>query len=170
MLPFLHTDGTDSALQERQTLFIIEHTHTLSKPRAASYLACFASLDEGEFMSLHHLSSGEIISLRPLGDKLMDTPSTALLKTNNLEVMRLVLEAGKSIPEHKVAGEMTLHCLEGKVELKAHQKTQILQAGDIVYLEPMQPYALHATDNASLLMTVLLHDGSASPLDVPAAS
>lgn len=119
-------------------------------------------------MSLHHLSSGEVVALRLQGAQLREAPSTALVKTDNMEVMRLVLEAGKSIPEHRVAGEMTLYCLEGSVELQAHQKKQLLKAGDLVYLEAMQPYALYATEHTALLVTMLLNEGSASPLDAAA--
>ena len=115
-------------------------------------------------MSLHHLNSGELIHL-PLGEKLKDEPSKALLKSESLEVMRLVLKAGKSFPEHRVSGEITIHCLEGKVDLTAHQRTQRMQAGDLVYLEPMQPHALVAQEDAAVLVTILLHRGSASPLD-----
>lgn len=118
-------------------------------------------------MSLPHLHSGEVFNLGPLGEKLKNTPSTALFKTNNIEVMRLVIQQGKSIPEHAVSGELTLHCLEGKVELQAHQKNVILSAGDLAYLDPMQPYSLVAKADSSVLVTMLLHEGSASPLEVP---
>jgi len=118
-------------------------------------------------MSLHHLSSGEIISLAPLGERLKEQPSTALLKTESLEVMRLVLKAGKSLPEHQVSGEVTIYCLEGRMDLYAHQKTQCMQAGDLVYLAPMETHALIALEDASALVTVLLYRGSASPLDAP---
>lgn len=116
-------------------------------------------------MSVHHFRSGELIDLRPLGERLKDAQSVALLKTESLEVMRLVIKAGKSLPEHHVTGEVTIYCLEGKVELMAHQKKQMMQPGDFIYLEPMQPYALMAQEDASVLVTLLLHNGSASPLD-----
>jgi quercetin dioxygenase-like cupin family protein len=128
------------------------------------HIECNAKQKE-KLMSLHHFGSGEIIDLRPLGEKLKDAPSAALLKTDSVEVMRLVIKAGKPLPEHHVAGEVTIYCLEGKVELMAHQKKQLMQAGDLVYLEPMQPYALMAQEDASVLVTILLHQGSASPLD-----
>lgn len=118
-------------------------------------------------MSVHHITSGEVVPVRLQGEQLKETPSTALIKTDNIEVMRLVLEAGKSIQEHVVAREMTFYCLEGKVELQAHQRTQVLNEGDLVYLEAMQPYALQAVEDTALLVTILLHEGSASPLDVP---
>jgi quercetin dioxygenase-like cupin family protein len=132
--------------------------------RVFAHIECHAKKKES-FMSLHHFSSGEIIDLRPLGEKLKDTPSAALLKTDRLEVMRLVIKAGKSLPEHHVTGEVTIYCLEGKVELAAHQKKQLMQPGDWVYLDPMQPYALVAQEDASVLVTILLHHGSASPQD-----
>jgi quercetin dioxygenase-like cupin family protein len=107
-------------------------------------------------MALQHATSGEIVPVRPLGTKLPETPSVALLKAHQLEVMRLVLMAGKSIREHHVAGELTMQCLEGRIELRAQGKTQTLQAGDFVYLEGKVPYALHATEHSSLLVTVVL--------------
>lgn len=107
-------------------------------------------------MALHHASSGEIVPIRPLGEKLLESPSTALLKAHQLEVMHLVIPAGKSKPEHQVQGEFTLYCLEGAVELRAYGKAQTLHAGDLVYLEGEAPFALHAVENSSLLMTVVL--------------
>jgi quercetin dioxygenase-like cupin family protein len=104
------------------------------------------------------------MSLRPLGAQLPETPSTALLKAHQIEVMRLVLLAGKSVPEHHVEGELTMHCLEGRIELKAQGKTQLLQAGDLVYLEGNVPYSLHAAEHSSMLMTVVLQPDRKSGL------
>jgi quercetin dioxygenase-like cupin family protein len=107
-------------------------------------------------MSLPHAGSGALINVRPLGNRLKESVSTALVKTANLEVMRLVLLSGKAMPEHKLAGEVTIQCIEGVIELHAHQKTQILLAGDMVYLASGEPHALQAREDASVLMTVLL--------------
>ena len=108
-------------------------------------------------MSLPHASSGDLINIAPLGDQLDSAVSTAFLKTNHLEVMRLVLQAGKSMPEHWVEGEVTLQCLEGAIELEAHGRRQTLRPGQMVYLAPREPHALHAQENTSVLMTVLLN-------------
>jgi quercetin dioxygenase-like cupin family protein len=109
-------------------------------------------------MSQHHATSGEVIDLRPLGVKLPETAPVALVRTDDFEVMRLVLRNGKSVPEHKIAGELTLQCLEGTVEVQAHGKTTALQAGHLVYLQGNTPYALFALEDASLLMTMLRKD------------
>lgn len=110
-------------------------------------------------MSIHHASSGELIQIPPLGDKLADTLSTALLKASQLEVIRRVLLAGKSVPEHQVQGEMTLFCLEGVVEVRLRDGTQTLHPNELIFLEGNVPYALHAAENASLLITVALKNG-----------
>lgn len=106
-------------------------------------------------MALPRPISGEVIDIRPLGNRLADTPSTALVRTDDFEVMRMVLPAGKSVPQHQVAGEMTIQCLEGTVELQAHDKTQALRAGDLVFLECDVPHALYAPENAAVLVTML---------------
>jgi quercetin dioxygenase-like cupin family protein len=116
-------------------------------------------------MSLPHAAPGQVINIRPLNGKLRESVSTALFKASELEVMRLVLEAGKEIPEHRVAGEITIHCLEGAIELRAHDRTQTLRQGEMVYLAGNEPYSLRAVDDASVLMTVSLkrnEEGSAS--------
>jgi quercetin dioxygenase-like cupin family protein len=107
-------------------------------------------------MSLHHAASGEIVSLEPLGPKLPETVSTAIVKSSQLEVMRLVLAAGKSLPEHQVPGDLTLQCLEGVVQVSAHGKSQALHAGEMLYLAGHVRHALQAVENASVLLTMVL--------------
>lgn len=106
-------------------------------------------------MSLHHATSGEKIDVRPFGGKLAEAVSTALVRTADLEVMRLVLPKGRSIPEHEVPGEVTLQCIEGTLELQAQGNSQILHPGEMLYLDGHVPYALNAVEDTSLLMTML---------------
>lgn len=106
-------------------------------------------------MSLHHAVSGEVIDVHPLDDRLPQSESTALVRTAEFEVMRLVLLAGKSVPEHHVPGELTVQCVEGTVEMQAHGRQLVLQPGQLVYLAGNVPYAFRALDNASLLVTML---------------
>ena len=49
-------------------------------------------------MAQAHALSGQIVSVRPLGAQLRSTSSTAILKAGQLEVMRIVLLEGKSLP------------------------------------------------------------------------
>lgn len=106
-------------------------------------------------MSLHHATPGELIDIRPLGDNLADSASLALVRTDDFEVMRLVLPRGKSISEHRIEGELTLQCLEGSVEVEALGQRRQLRAGQMIYLQGNTPYALAAPEDASVLMTML---------------
>lgn len=107
-------------------------------------------------MSISHLSSGEIANLLPLGDRLEQTPTTALFKEAHLEVMRIVLPAGKAMPVHAVDGPVTVQCIEGEVDVEMTEGHQILRAGDLIYLAAGVPHALTAFQNASILVTVVL--------------
>jgi quercetin dioxygenase-like cupin family protein len=106
-------------------------------------------------MSLPHAHSGDVISVRPFGNKLKQAISSALVSNDKVEVMRLVLEAGKTIPAHELTGEVTIQCLEGTVELRMPQRVQQLEQGEMVYLDGGVPRALHATQDSSVLMTLL---------------
>ena len=67
-------------------------------------------------MAIPHAKPGTVIDVRPLGGKLANTTTATLLKTNSLEVIRIVMPAGKDISRHNVPGEITVQCLEGNVE------------------------------------------------------
>ena len=55
-------------------------------------------------MAIAHASPGEIVDVQPLGNQLCEARNVALFKTNELEVIRLVMPAGKSMPSHWVKG------------------------------------------------------------------
>lgn len=107
-------------------------------------------------MSIPHAGSGELIDIRPLAGDLSKTSSITLVRADHLEVFRFVLTAGKSTPEHKAAGAITMQCLEGSIELKAHGKIQKMRAGSMVYLSDSEPHSVKAIENSSLLVTILL--------------
>ena len=106
-------------------------------------------------MALPHAQSGQIIDVSPLGSGLRSAVSTALFKAEDLEVMRLVLLSGKGIPSHKVAGEVTIQCIEGVVEVSSDE-VQTLEAGKMMYLRGDEVHSLRAIEDASMLVTIFL--------------
>lgn len=107
-------------------------------------------------MAIPHLSSGEVTSIHPLGEKLAQSPTTALFKDERLEVMRVVLPAGKHMPAHVVAGPITVQCIEGEVDFVADSTHTVMQAGDFLYLAGGISHALFAISDTSLLVTIVL--------------
>jgi len=114
-------------------------------------------------MSIPHAKAGELIDVRPLGSELRGTKTTTLVKTDDFEILRLVLPAGKEIPEHEAPGEISVQCLEGRVAFTTAGKTQELSAGQLLYLSTAEPHALRGIDDASLLVTTLLSKNRPHP-------
>lgn len=107
-------------------------------------------------MALPHAQPIEPVDVRPLGDRLGAERSTALFKSEDLEVIRLVLDTGECVPPHQVAGEATLQCLEGRLRVDAQGREQVLQAGQLLYVPGGLPHAITALSPASALLTIAL--------------
>ena len=107
-------------------------------------------------MATTHAASGELIDIRPLGPALEQTASETLIRADHLEVFRLVLLAGRSLPGHDHARVITIQCIEGTVELSTAGSRQQMHAGSLVYLSGGVPHMLTALADASLLVTLLV--------------
>ena len=107
-------------------------------------------------MAIPHAAPGEVVDVRPLGQALVSTKTHTLLRTEKVEVVRLVMVAGKEIAEHKAPGEIMVQCLEGKIDFTALGKTQELTAGQLLYLAAGEPHSVKCIEDASFLLTILL--------------
>ena len=107
-------------------------------------------------MALQHAVSGEKIALQRGDDDIAHFTSVALAKTDNMELIRLVLPKERTMPEHRVNGELTLLCLEGEIAFDAYGRTTVLKPGEMLFLEGGQAHAIRANEDAVGLMTILL--------------
>jgi quercetin dioxygenase-like cupin family protein len=107
-------------------------------------------------MAIPHAQPMDVVDVRPLGSGIHSSRTATLVKTDRLELIRLVLPAGKTLPEHEVAGEITVQCLEGHVEFRSGDVIRGLSAGQLVYLSGASKHSLSAVDDSSLLLTILL--------------
>ena len=110
-------------------------------------------------MALQHARSGDIVNLAPLGEKIATTATAAIIKASQLEVIRVVLPAGKEMRQHDTPGEITVQCLEGEVEFHTGSSAHLLGAGDFIHLQAKAPHSLRALKDASLLVTICLVTG-----------
>jgi len=85
-------------------------------------------------MASKHLSAGQVTSLLPAGDRLVEERSAALFKGADLEVMRIVLRKDHSLSEHQVAGKITIQCLQGSIELFVQEGATRMNQGDFLHL------------------------------------
>lgn len=112
-------------------------------------------------MALPHAQLLDVIGVRPLGEALKDSVSTALIKTDRIELLHLVLRNHADMPEHHVDDECTIHCIEGDVEVVMPIGTRRLRAGDLVVLPAGQRHSVRARADSALLVTLLLRGGDA---------
>ena len=107
-------------------------------------------------MAIHHSAPAEVFDVRPLGATLRDSKTSTLVKTDVLEVIRIVLPAGKQLPPHRVEGEITVQCLEGRMAFDADGAERELAQGQMLYLAGGATHALRGIEDSSVLVTILL--------------
>ena len=107
-------------------------------------------------MAIPHAHPGQIVDILPHDGTLPSARSYALFKSDQLEVMRVVLPAGKAFPPHRVAGEITIQCLEGRLEISVDAASQVLRAGQLMHLAGGVLHGLVGLDDASALVTIVL--------------
>jgi quercetin dioxygenase-like cupin family protein len=104
----------------------------------------------------------------PLGEAVDATASKTLLRSAGLELIRLVIPAGKEIPPHRAFGEITVLCIEGHVVFEHDGHALDLHAGDLLYLCPQETHALKAVADSSVLVTRLRPHAAELPETFPA--
>jgi quercetin dioxygenase-like cupin family protein len=105
----------------------------------------------------------------PLGETFGAAASTTLLKSAGLDLIRLVIPAGKEIPPHRAPGEITVHCIEGHVAFEHDGSVLDLHAGDLLQLCPQETHALKGILDSTVLVTRLRPHADELPETFPAS-
>jgi quercetin dioxygenase-like cupin family protein len=82
--------------------------------------------------------------------------STALFKSRDLEVIRLLIGVGKGMPPHRVPGEITIQCVSGHLEVGLDDGPAVLQPGQMLYLKGDAMHSVTALTDACALLTITL--------------
>jgi len=107
-----------------------------------------------------HVGSGEVINLETLKGNMEVDSSYALVKTDDMEVIRMALHKGKTISEHSVDGEISVQCLKGDILFTIDDKAVELTKDDWLYLEKKQSFFYSVKEDTILLVTILFTDNS----------
>ena len=97
-----------------------------------------------------------VIDIRSAGVAASGGPSTMLAKTAAVEVRRLNLSKGREIPTHRATGEITVHCLEGRIAFTAGGTTRDLGPGQMILLAAGEPHSLVGLEDSTVLVTKVL--------------
>lgn len=107
-------------------------------------------------MALKHLQAGQVTDINAFGGKLGEQKTATLFKAKHLEVIRLVLQKNQTLPPHKVPGDITIHCIEGRITVSMPSRSVILLPGQMVFLDAELQHGLLALEPSSALVTISL--------------
>jgi quercetin dioxygenase-like cupin family protein len=108
-------------------------------------------------MATPRAHTAQVLHLRHPGSEPAQQRTHALIKTESLELVQLVLPAGTGLPEHAAPGEITLLGLQGCLVVRLRDRALRIEAGDLVHLAAGEPHAVHAEADCRALLTLLLH-------------
>ena len=103
-------------------------------------------------MALSHVEPGHSRNL--LGEP-ETTKSTALVKTDAFEAIKLIVPQARLIAPHAVEGPMTLYCISGRIALIVDEKEVEMKTGDWLYLEGGKTHAVRGIEDAKLILTIM---------------
>jgi quercetin dioxygenase-like cupin family protein len=107
-------------------------------------------------MAIPHAQPGDVISVQPLGAALSDHGTQTLVKTDRMEIIRLVLPRDKEIATHTAPGPLIVQCLEGRVTFTTMGRDLQIESGQLLHLPAHEPHSVTAQEASSLLLTILL--------------
>jgi quercetin dioxygenase-like cupin family protein len=106
-------------------------------------------------MAIPHAQPGQPVDISAAASPGL-LSSTALFKSRDLEVIRLLIGAGKGMPVHRVPGEITIQCVSGHLEVGLEDGLATLQPGQLLYLEGDAMHSVTALTDACALVTIAL--------------
>ena len=110
-------------------------------------------------MALEHAAPGEIVDFAPYGPRIRQQQTSAIVKAELFEVVRLVVLEGNEIRTHVVDGPIMLECLEGRTAIGLSGGTVELAAGQWMHLQGGEPHSVRGVEDSSLLLTILFPNG-----------
>lgn len=97
----------------------------------------------------------EVVTLATSVPRGAKSSKSVLVKTHQVEIVQLMIPAGETIPRYEAQGELILHCLSGQISVRAGGECHDLQAQQLLYLRLGDPFSIHATKSASVLVSII---------------
>ena len=109
----------------------------------------------------HCIDCGEVVDLKATPDNEAHL-STVLVQSEELQVTRLEIAAGKELPPQRTVGDVTVQCLEGLVAIRVGEdEPKELAPGDLMYLCAKVEHSIEAIKDSVILMSMgVAHDNA----------
>ena len=99
---------------------------------------------------------GEIDSMTHQLDRASADRSARTLLNDpvGLRVVLVVLKSGARLERHSAPGRLTIHALDGQVQVSVEEAVQVLDAGQLLTVDAGQVHEVTATIPSALLLTI----------------
>lgn len=106
--------------------------------------------------AIPHAYPGMPVDLRVREETPYEARTTALVKNDRFEAIRLVAPKGHEIcHNHQVEGMITVHCLEGLIAFTAEGGTRELAGGHWPFLPGGVPHTMTVLEDSLVFLTVM---------------
>lgn len=83
---------------------------------------------------------------------------TVLLETDFTKEIRIAMQSGTAMKEHKTKFPILVQIAEGNIDFGVNGKLISLEKGDLIALEGNVPHDLKATENSIIRLTLTKYD------------
>lgn len=78
----------------------------------------------------------------------------SLVNRHGLSLILLYFEEGGTLPEHEADGEVSIHVLEGTLEVGTPEGTERVEAGELLMLAPGVEHDVDALEASKMLLSI----------------
>ena len=122
-----------------------QHRRPHSKPAAGPYLELDLTRELEELHREPEWKSGH--------------NAKTLVKFDNLRLVLTALKARSRIPPHQAAGRVSIHTMQGRIQVRAEGRTFNLPAGSLLVLDQGLRHEVEALEDSSFLLTMCMASG-----------
>ncbi|HEX5164126.1 MAG TPA: cupin domain-containing protein [Thermomicrobiales bacterium] len=87
-------------------------------------------------------------------DSVSGRRSETLIKTDDLRVVLITMQAGASLAEHTAPGTITIQVVQGEMTVEVGEASHELAAGGLISLAGGVRHAVHARSDGAFLLTI----------------
>ena len=80
--------------------------------------------------------------------------SEVLAHNDDLDIIRLTIQAGEQKPAYRAPGPALLQCLKGKVAVMEQEQTRVLEAGQMMCFSGGELHSLKGIEDSALILSI----------------
>ena len=111
-------------------------------------------MDEGKKIYGKANLANELSAIPPVPDSEARHRAHTLVKTDTIRVVVVSILEGGQLLDHSAPGPITIHALEGAIDVDVDGESHVLNAGELISLAPGVRHAVTGVKDGSFLLTI----------------